>query len=83
MEILALILSVLALIVSTAVAMWGWQRNRNIYDIERDLFFRQNETDESNHNFELRTKLRSGKYTILHTGQYGGYIEVILGKLKK
>lgn len=87
MELAALIVSIIAFVVSAAVAMWGWWRHRNVYDIERTLFFRQNEAKRSDqnskHNEELKKKLNSGHYTILHTGEYGGYIELILGKIKK
>jgi len=87
MEVAALTVSVIALFVSAAVAMWGWWRHRNVYDIERTLFFRQNEAKRSDqnskHNEELKKKLNSGHYTILHTGEYGGYIELILGRIKK
>ena len=81
MEYIALIISVLAIIISASVAIWGWWRHRNIYDIERHLYFRK--LKDTNDNKELKKKLNSGKYTVLHVGEYGGYIELILGKLKK
>jgi hypothetical protein len=83
MELLALGLSIFSLIVATTIAVKGWWRHRNIYDIERTLFFRNPKTDKTNNNNKLREKLNSGEYTILHTGEYGGYIELIIGKLKK
>ena len=83
MEIASIIISIVALLVSAVVAMWGWWRHRNVYDIERTLFFRKNQIDKTNNNDALRKKLASGHYTILHTGEYGGYIELILGKIKK
>lgn len=83
MEILALGFSILSLVVVTLIAIKGWWRHRNIYDIERTLFFRKSQIDKTNNNNKLKEKLNSGKYTILHTGEYGGYIELILGKLKK
>jgi high-affinity Fe2+/Pb2+ permease len=83
MGIVSLIISIIALFVSAAFAMWGWWRHRNVYDIERALFFRKNQIDKINNNEALRKKLDSGHYTILHTGEYGGYIELILGKIKK
>ncbi len=83
MEITSIIISIIALFVSAAVAMWGWWKHRNIYDIERTLFFRNNQIDKTNNNDVLKRKLDSGHYTILHTGEYGGYIELILGKIKK
>ncbi|NQV00828.1 MAG: hypothetical protein HQ537_01785 [Parcubacteria group bacterium] len=83
MEITSITISILALSISTAVAIWGWRRHRNIYDVERFLFFRKNQIDKSNNNNELRKKLNSGHYTILHTSEYGDCIELILGKIKK
>ena len=83
MELLALGFSIFSLAIAAIIAVKGWWRRRNIYDIERTLFFRKSQTDKTNNNDKLREKLNSGKYTILHTGEYGGYIELILGKLRK
>ena len=83
LELLALGFSIFSLIVATVIAVKGWWKHRNIYDIERTLFFRKSQTDKTNNNDKLREKLNSGEYTILHTGEYGGYIELILGKLRK
>ncbi|MCK5122880.1 MAG: hypothetical protein KAQ87_01915 [Candidatus Pacebacteria bacterium] len=82
-ETISIFISTVALLVSVAVAMQGWWRHRNVYAIERKLFFRKNQIDKSNNNNELKKKLSSGHYTILHTGEYGGCIELILGKIKK
>ncbi|MDD2785926.1 MAG: hypothetical protein PHS79_03470 [Patescibacteria group bacterium] len=79
----ALVVSIIALVASSAIAMWGWWKQRNVYDIERVLFFRNTQIDKINNNEELKQKLNSGHYTILHTGEYGGYIELILGRIKK
>lgn len=82
-DMASIVISIVALIVSSAVAMRGWCRHRNIYDIERILFFRNNQINKMNNNDDLKKKLNSGCFTILHTGEYGGYIELILGKIKK
>lgn len=68
-------------IVALSVAIKSWRKSRNIYDIERYLYFRK--PKGVNNNKRLKEKLNSGEYTILHSGEYGGYIELILGKLKK
>lgn len=87
MEVVAILISIVALAISTIVAVWGWWRHRNIYGIERVLFFRQQEVNASSHNLksneELRKKLSSGHYTILHTSEYGGYIELVIGRIKR
>lgn len=75
--------STAALIVSVIIAIYGWWRQRNIYDVERVLFFRDSQINQANNNDALRNKLGSGHYTILHTQDYGGYIEFILGKIKR
>ena len=83
MEIIAIVISSIALIVSATIAVQGRWKNRNVYDIEHKYFFRKNQINKPNNNDELKEKLNSGHYTILHTGEYGGCIEIILGKIKK
>ncbi len=83
MELASIVISIVALVVSVIVAVIGWWKNRNVYDVERMLFFRNNQIDKTNNNDKLKNKLTSGHYTILHTGEYGGYIELILGKIKR
>jgi hypothetical protein len=83
MEIASLIISIIALSVLGYLTVLGWWRQRTVYDIERILFFREHQIDKQNNNNKLKEKLTSGHYTILYTNEYNGYIELILGKIKK
>lgn len=82
-DVFTLTASLISLIISSVIASRGWWKQRNIYDIERIMFFKKSQIDKNNNNDELKLKLNSGHYTILHTGEYGGYIELILGKIRK
>ena len=42
---LPIFISVIALVVSVFVVILGWWRHRNVYDIERTLFFRKNQIE--------------------------------------
>jgi hypothetical protein len=77
--ILALLLSGLAFVVSIK----AWHKSRAVYGIKRKLYFRKPDSNGPNNNKELAKMLSSGKYTILHVQDYGGYPEIILGKIKK
>jgi len=85
MEIAAITISIIALLVSASIAMWGWWRHRNIYEVE--LFSYKNKQKRE----ELLTKLNSGKYTVLsshlnkHSSGMGYYDDftVLIGKIKK
>ena len=76
---LTLLLSVAALILSIR----AWHKSRAIYGIDRKLYFRKPDKNGPNNNKELEKMLSSGKYTILHVGDYGTYPEIILGKIRK
>ncbi|MFA4833404.1 MAG: hypothetical protein WC619_00975 [Patescibacteria group bacterium] len=81
MEILSLIFSLLALIVSSFIAIKGWMRNRTIYNLEFHEFLPDKLRDVGNKT--IREKLNSGDYTILHANYTGAQYNVLLGKLKK
>ena len=78
-DMLTLSIATVALIISVR----AWHKSRVVYDIERKLFFRQPDKKGPNNNESLRKMLSSGKYTILHVQDYGGYPEILLGKVKK
>jgi hypothetical protein len=78
-DLLTLFIAVSALIAS----MLAWYKSRVIYGIERKLYFRRPDKKGPNNNESLRKMLSSGKYTILHVQDYGGYPEILLGKVKK
>ena len=77
-KILPVILSFIAIFLSYK----AWHKSRAIYGVERLLFFRKSDKHGQNNNDKLNKKLSSGKYTILHTQNYGNDVELILGKLK-
>ena len=77
MEIVSLILSLLAIIISTSVAMWGWWRHRNIYDVER-LNYREKEQRK-----KLKEKLNTGNFTVLSSSGDYPDLDILIGKLKK
>lgn len=79
MDWISIIISVVALIVSSCVAMWGWWRHRNIYAIE--FFYCRSRQD----NPEVKEKLNSGKYTVLSSNYDSGVRRfiVVLGRIKK
>lgn len=86
-DLLALLCSVIALVLSSIIATKGWWKQRTIYGIELCLFL-----PRSNGEVEKRVleeKLNSGTYTILHIQQEmlqygpGPHLQILLGKLKK
>ncbi|MDO8676468.1 MAG: hypothetical protein Q7K16_02350 [Candidatus Azambacteria bacterium] len=82
MEIAAIIISIVAFIVSTSVAMWGWWRHRNIYGIEFEYIDQATYKDKPA-KFPLKRKLNSGEYTILNSYYDSPHYTVVLGKIKK
>lgn len=78
-DLLTLAIAVAAL----GLSIRAWHKSRVVYDIERKLFFRKPDLNGPNNNESLRKMLSSGKYTILHVQDYGGYPEILLGKVKK
>ena len=81
MEILSFIFSLLAFVVSSIIAIKSWMKNRNIYNLEFCEFLPDKIREPG--NIEIRDKLNSGDYTILHAEyRHGGY-NILLGKLKK
>jgi len=81
LEIVSLIFSSLALIISVVLIIKGWRKNRTIYNLEYYEFFPDKNRDEANKI--VRDKLNSGNYTILHTDYRSAQYNVLLGKLKK
>ena len=77
MEIAAISISIISLIVSTSVAMWGWWRHRNIYKVERWNYREQEKRNK------LNKKLGTGKYTILHASGDYPELDILIGKLEK
>lgn len=57
MELASIIVSIVVLVVSVIVVVLGWWKNRNVYDVERMLFFRHNQIDKTNNNDKLKNKL--------------------------
>ena len=85
MELISLIFSVIALIISSVIAIKGWWKHRNIYKVE--LYeIRTSMTIDPQINpqvYELNEKLSSGKYTIMHTEKTASSYQILLGKIKK
>jgi hypothetical protein len=81
MEILSLIFSVLALIISSIIAIKGWMKNRTIYNLEFHEFLPDKIREVGNKI--IREKLNSGDYTILHADYRNAQYNILLGKLKK
>lgn len=79
LEITSLIFSVVALIISSGVAIKGWWRHRNIYELE--LFDFPGSMAISTK--EINEKLSSGDYTIMHTEKSETGYQILLGKIKK
>jgi FtsZ-interacting cell division protein ZipA len=77
LQIISIVVAIVALIVST----WSWRRSRNIYGIEHHAYYFSD--DNYPKNKELKEKLDSGNYTVLHTNLDGSYILVTLGQIKK
>lgn len=77
LEIIAIIISVMALVIST----WSWRRSRNIYGIEYHAYYYSD--DAAPKNKELKNKLNSGDYTVLNTNLDGNYILVTIGRIKR
>ncbi len=82
-DTISLLLSILALIISSGIVIKGWWRHRNIYGIELHNIFDGGTEDEH----EVNKKLSSGNYTILHTEKknfpLGSGYQILLGKIKK
>ena len=77
LEIVSLLVSLGALF----VALKSWKKNRAIYNLEFHEFLPDKLRDVGNK--EIREKLSSGDYTILHTDYRSAQYNVLLGKLKK
>jgi hypothetical protein len=82
MEVLSLIISSLALIISSVIAIKGWAKHRTIYGLEYNSLFPDKTRGEGG-NEEIRKKLNSGEYTVLHAYYDRAQYNVLLGKLKK
>jgi hypothetical protein len=77
------VITILLSAVALTIFVRAWHKSRVVYGIERKLYFRKPDKDGPNNNKELEKMLSSGKYTILHVQDYGGYPEMILGRIKK
>lgn len=92
MEIIALTISIVALVVSAAIAIYSWQKSRAIYDVQRMKFAfdpgLSRTDDEVRHDEEFRKLLHTGKWTIITSYDLGKkdkehYNCFVLGKVKK
>jgi len=85
-EAITISLSFVALIISGISAYFAyisWHKSKAIYDIEVKLLWVGN-VDRHKINEELKKKIKTGNYTILHvTENNGGYVRVVIGKIKE
>lgn len=77
LEILSVIISLGALY----IAIKSWQKSRAVYNLEFHEFLQDKIRDVGNK--EIRKKLNSGNYTILHSDYRSGQYNILLGKIKK
>jgi len=80
-EVITLTISIFALIISTSVVMWGWWRNRNIYDVEYHVY--DTRSKKSSANIKFHEKIKSGKYTVLNTHDDYPHLLILLERIKK
>jgi len=82
-ELTSLVFSVLALIISSGIAIKGWWRHRNIYKVELHEIRTDMLTNPMFQTYEINEKLSSGNYTIMHTEKNSSGYQILLGKIKK
>lgn len=80
MELVALFFSVVALIISSGIAIKSWWRHRNIYKVE---LYKIETTYPYMQTYDINEKLSSGDYTIMHTEKDPSGYHILLGKIKK
>ncbi|HPN67665.1 MAG TPA: hypothetical protein PLZ62_03350 [bacterium] len=82
-DFVTIVISIISIIVNILITKYGWHKSRAIYDIEIKRMW-TGPGDRSNMNKIMRETIQSGKYFILHVTEItGGYINVILGRIKK
>lgn len=79
LSIISIIVSFCALSISSIIAIKGWMKNRNIYDLEFYEFFPEKIRDVGNKI--IREKLNSGNFMILHVEFRDAQYNVLLGKI--
>ena len=82
-ELTSLFFSVIALIISSGIAIKSWWRHRNIYKVELHEIKTDMLTDPMFQTYEINEKLSSGNYTIMHTEKITSGYQILLGKIKK
>lgn len=75
------LLSLLFSSIAIFVALKSWQKSRSIYNLEFVEFLPDKIRDVGNK--ELRDKLNSGEYTILHADYRAAQYNLLIGKIKK
>lgn len=85
-ETLSLLFSFSALIISSIIAIRGWIRNRNIYDIEHHSFsiypIEGVDSKDLEDYQEFKKRINSGKYTVIHAYYDQPEYNVLLGRIK-
>lgn len=83
LELTSLFISVVALIISSGIAIKSWWRQRNIYKVELHEIRTDMLTPSVLQTNEINEKLSSGKYTIMHAEKNSSGYQILLGKIKK
>jgi len=87
LSIVAIVISALALAVSSIIAVRSWYKSRSTYGLEELVLRRidgsQNDADDRGLS-AINQKLESGKYTVQSTYQRkDGDVAVLISKIKK
>jgi hypothetical protein len=82
-EFASLSFSVVALVISSGIAIKGWWMHRNIYGVDLCEINSSITVDPMFRTSEINKKLSSGNYTIMHTEKTASGYNILIGKIKK